>query len=74
MLEANKVSITHALGVQSRDLRLLDPKLATSYPSAILCRDQALVVNCEHVKCIITRHYLLLLNPEDEHVRPFVAV
>lgn len=73
MLEANKVSITHSLGVQSRDLRLLDPQMATSYPSAILCRDQALVVNCEHIKCIITRHYLLLLNPGDEQVLPFVA-
>lgn len=74
LMEANKVSITHALGVQSRDLRLLDPQLATSYPSAILCRDQALIVNCEQVKCIITRHYLLLLNPEDDTVRPFVEV
>lgn len=74
LMEAKKVSITHTLGVQSRDLRLLDPQLATSYPSAILCRDQALIVNCEQVKCIITRHYLLLLNPEDETVRPFVEV
>lgn len=34
---------------------LLDPSLATSYPSAILAREKALVVNLEFVKCIITR-------------------
>ena len=28
----------------------MDPSLTTSYPSAILCRDKALVVNLEHIK------------------------
>jgi hypothetical protein len=28
----------------------MDPSLATTYPSAILCRDKALVVNLEHIK------------------------
>ena len=37
-----------------RRRRLLDPQLATSYPSAILCRDKALVVNMEYIKCVIT--------------------
>ena len=46
-----------------RDLRLLDPVLATSYPSAILARDSALVVNLEFIKCIITTDYALVLNP-----------
>lgn len=35
-------------------LRLLDPQLANSYPSAILARDRALVLNLEYIKCIIT--------------------
>lgn len=73
MLEANKVTVVQKLGIQSRDLRLLDPQMATSYPSAILCREQALVVNCEHIKCIISREYLLLMNPNDEMVLPFVS-
>jgi hypothetical protein len=36
--------------VQLRDLRLLDPQLSTSYPSAILARDDALVLNLEFIK------------------------
>ena len=38
---------------QIRDLRLLDAQPASS-PPAILCRDQAIVVNLEFIKCIIT--------------------
>jgi hypothetical protein len=36
--------------LQGRDLRIMDPSLATSYPSAILCREKALVVSLEHIK------------------------
>ena len=36
--------------MQLRDLRLLDPQLSTSYPSAILARDDALVLNLEFIK------------------------
>lgn len=49
--------------VQLRDLRLLDPHLATSYPSAILARDNALVLNLEFVKAVVTRDCVLILNP-----------
>jgi magnesium transporter len=52
-LELAKLRVTHYLGVQLRDLRLLDPQLATSYPSAILARERAIVVNLEFIKCII---------------------
>ncbi len=38
---------------QARDLRLLDA-LPASSPPAILCRDRAIVVNLEFIKCIIT--------------------
>jgi hypothetical protein len=31
----------------------MDPQLATSYPSAILARERAIVVNLEFIKCII---------------------
>jgi len=70
-LQADKLSITQELGIQVRDLRLLDPAMATSYPSAILCRDKALLVNMEHIKCIITTHYLLLLNADQPSVLQF---
>ena len=39
--------------VQARDLRLLDAQPASS-PPAILCRDRAIVVNLEFIKCIVT--------------------
>jgi hypothetical protein len=54
--------------VQLRDLRLLDPQLHSSYPSALLCRDKALVVNLEHIKCIITKDEVLILNADEESV------
>jgi hypothetical protein len=38
---------------QARDLRLLDAQPASS-PPAILCRDRAIVVNLEFIKCIVT--------------------
>ena len=58
----------HQLGVQLRDLRLLDPHLNTSYPSALLCRDKALVVNLEHIKCIITKDEVYIVNADEERV------
>ena len=67
-LQADKHAITQQLGVQLRDLRLLDPQLHNSYPSALLCRDKALVVNLEHIKCIITKDEVLILNADEENV------
>ncbi len=73
MIQADKTKLTHRLGVQGRDLRIMDPSLATTYPSAILCRDRALVVNLEHIKVIVTTSYVLVINPEDENVLPFIT-
>jgi magnesium transporter len=73
MMQADKWKLTHKLGVQGRDLRIMDPSLATSYPSAILCRDKALVVSLEHIKVIITTSAVLVMNPEDENVLPFIT-
>jgi hypothetical protein len=61
--QADKWRITHKLGIQTRDLRLLDPGLSTTYPSAILCRDKAIVVNLEYLKVIITTSFVLIVNP-----------
>ena len=54
--------------MQLRDLRLLDPQLHFSYPSALLCRDKALVVNLEHIKCIIAKDEVLVLNADEDNV------
>lgn len=51
-----------ALGIQARDLRLLDWKHAAMYPSALLCRDCALLAALEHIKCIITRDSVLVMG------------
>ena len=67
-MQADKHEITQQLGVQLRDLRLLDPQLHASSPSALLCRDTALVVNLEHIKCIITKDEVLVLNADEESV------
>ena len=68
LLQADKHAITQKLGVQLRDLRLLDPQLHFSYPSALLCRDKALVVNLEHIKCIITKDEVFILNADEDPV------
>lgn len=39
----------------------MDPQLATSYPSAILARERAIVVNLEFIKCIIAMGELQIM-------------
>ncbi|KAK3193067.1 hypothetical protein Dsin_024377 [Dipteronia sinensis] len=57
-------------GLPARDLRILDPLL--SYPSTVLGRERAIVINLEHIKAIITAQEVLLLNSRDPSVVPFV--
>lgn len=45
MLEVDKYAIMHRVGIHARDLRILDPLL--SYPSTILGRERAIVLNLE---------------------------
>ncbi|CAL5329730.1 unnamed protein product [Camellia sinensis] len=68
--EVGKHSIMRRTGIPARDLRILDPTL--SYPSTILGRERAIVVNLEHIKAIITANEMLVLNPKDPGVAPFV--
>eukprot|EP00249_Psilotum_nudum_P011944 c23481_g1_i1 orf=444-1946(-) len=70
MVEAGKHAIMRRTGLPGRDLRILDPML--SYPSTILGRERAIVVSLEHIKAIITAHEVLLVNPKDPAVAPFV--
>ncbi|KAH9715878.1 Magnesium transporter MRS2-1 [Citrus sinensis] len=55
----------------ARDLRLLDPLFV--YPSTILGREKAIVVNLEQIRCIITADEVLLLNSLDSYVLQYVV-
>lgn len=44
-LDVDKYAIMHRVQIHARDLRILDPNL--SYPSAILGRERAIVLNLE---------------------------
>nr|XP_023915636.1 magnesium transporter MRS2-3-like isoform X2 [Quercus suber] len=57
-------------GLPGRDLRSLDPVL--SYPSSILGRERAIVINLENIKAIVTHSEVLLLNSRDPSVTPFI--
>uniref|UniRef100_A0A2P2JN52 Magnesium transporter n=2 Tax=Rhizophora mucronata TaxID=61149 RepID=A0A2P2JN52_RHIMU len=70
ILDADKQSIMHRVQIHARDLRILDPLL--SYPSTILGRERAIVLNLEHIKAIITSEEVLLRDPMDENVIPVV--
>ncbi|KAH7546410.1 hypothetical protein FEM48_Zijuj01G0198000 [Ziziphus jujuba var. spinosa] len=70
VVEAGKHAIMRRTGLPARDLRILDPLL--SYPSTVLGRESAIVINLEHIKAIIKAQEVLLLNSRDPSVTPFV--
>ncbi|PON66329.1 hypothetical protein TorRG33x02_268420 [Trema orientale] len=70
VVEAGKHAIMRRTGLPARDLRILDPLL--SYPSTVLGRERAIVINLEHIKAIITAQEVLLLNSRDPSVNPFI--
>ncbi|KAJ8422614.1 hypothetical protein Cgig2_000239 [Carnegiea gigantea] len=70
VLDVDKYAIMHRVHIHARDLRILDPLL--SYPSTILGREKAIVLNLEHIKAIITADEVLLRDPLDENVIPVV--
>lgn len=70
VLDVDKYEIMHRVQIHARDLRILDPLL--SYPSTILGRERAIVLNLEHIKAIITSEEVLLRDPSDENVTPVV--
>lgn len=70
VLDVDKYAIMHRVQIHARDLRIIDPLL--SYPSTILGRERAIVLNLEHIKAIITSEEVLLRDPLDENVTPVV--
>ncbi len=51
--QVDKHRLVHELNIPYRDLRILDPMVATPYPCALLVREKALVVNLEAVRCAL---------------------
>ncbi|ANM70256.1 magnesium transporter 7 [Arabidopsis thaliana] len=68
VLDVDKHVIMHRVQIHARDLRILDPNLF--YPSAILGRERAIVLNLEHIKAIITAEEVLIRDSSDENVIP----
>ncbi|XP_054795166.1 magnesium transporter MRS2-5-like [Prosopis cineraria] len=56
----DKATIMRYCSLPSRDLRLLDPMFI--YPSSILGREKAIVVNLEQIRCIISADEVFLMN------------
>ena len=67
MVEADKYAIMRRVSIPARDLRILDPLL--SYPSTVLGREKAIVVNLESIRCVITADECLLLHSNDPVVQ-----
>ncbi|XP_027362399.1 magnesium transporter MRS2-5 isoform X2 [Abrus precatorius] len=65
-LTLDKATIMRHCSLPSRDLRLLDPMFI--YPSTILGREKAIVVNLEQIRCIITADEVILMNSLDGSV------
>ncbi|KAG2566244.1 hypothetical protein PVAP13_7NG201400 [Panicum virgatum] len=65
-----KQQLMRRTGLPARDLRALDPAL--SYPSSIMGRDRAVVVNLERVRAVITATEVLVPDPRDPAVAPLV--
>ncbi|CAH9112895.1 unnamed protein product [Cuscuta epithymum] len=70
-IEIDKFTVMRRCDLPARDLRLLDPLFV--YPSTILGREKAIVVNLEQIRCIITADDVLLLNSLDSYVLQYVV-
>ncbi|KAG9152413.1 hypothetical protein Leryth_015820 [Lithospermum erythrorhizon] len=71
VIEVDKFTMMRRCDLPARDLRLLDPLFV--YPSTILGRENAIVVNLEQIRCIITADEVLLLNSLDTYVLQYVV-
>ncbi|GJY62665.1 magnesium transporter MRS2-1 [Tanacetum coccineum] len=71
IIEIEKFTVMRRCDLPARDLRLLDPLFV--YPSTILGREKAIVVNLEQIRCIITADEVLLLNSLDSYVLQYVV-
>ena len=72
MVQMNKLAASRRMAVPLRDLRALEPHTPSAFARAILCRQRAMVVNLEHVKCIIGLDEVFVLDFHDEGVAALV--
>ncbi|CAD6249623.1 unnamed protein product [Miscanthus lutarioriparius] len=70
-LEIDKATMMRHYKLPAQDLRLLDPVFV--YPSTVLGRERAIVVNLEQIRCVITADEVLLLNSLDSYVLQYAA-
>lgn len=70
IMDLDKFDIMRRVPIHARDLRIIDSLL--SYPSVIIGRDKAIILNLEHIKAIITAEEVLLRDPLDDNVIPIV--
>ena len=49
-MQVDKHELVLELGVQYRDLRIVDPYVPTPYPAGIFLRDKAMVLNLESLR------------------------
>ncbi|CAH1438057.1 unnamed protein product [Lactuca virosa] len=71
VIEVDKFTIMRRCDLPARDLRLLDPLFV--YPSTILGKEKAIVVNLKHICCIITADEVVLLNSLDSYVLQYMV-
>ncbi|XP_058070446.1 magnesium transporter MRS2-5-like [Magnolia sinica] len=69
ILALDKATLMRRCNLPARDLRLLDPLFV--YPSTILGREKAIVVNLEQIRCIITADEVILMNSLDSSVMQY---
>ncbi|RYR40976.1 hypothetical protein Ahy_A09g046718 [Arachis hypogaea] len=65
IIEVDKFTMMRRCDLPARDLRLLDPLFV--YPSTILGREKAIVINLEQIRCIITAEEVFLLHSLDSY-------
>ena len=73
VISLGKHQISVALQLPVRDLRMLDPQLSTTFPAALLVRENAIVVNLEGVRAVITVDHVLLFSHSGPKVTAFVT-
>ena len=71
VIELDKSTVMRRFNLPARDLRLLDPLFV--YPSTLLGREKAIVVNLDTIRCVITADEVLILNSLDDDVVRFVV-
>ncbi|KAL4353545.1 hypothetical protein GQ457_06G002650 [Hibiscus cannabinus] len=70
LVEYERSAIIKRAWIPARDFRILGPLF--SHSSSILARERAMVVNLEFIKAIVTAEEILILDPLQQEVLPFV--